>query len=173
MSPHWAVFKFLGFGFLVCFALMLTSPVMAADKLNKNTITLDPVLSLDCNSTKIRDCADTFSFWENREERAKRFQTIYLATAFVVAVAVIAIVYTARQWIATTIPGFWRGRSKAFRVWAFGSFFWVIGTLHFVWLVDPYGSRIDSYEFSQMIGVIIVPPFFLGALWFGYKRFVD
>jgi hypothetical protein len=31
----------------------------------------------------------------------------------------------------------------------------------------------DSDEILHMLGVMFIPPLFLGALWFGYKRFVD
>ena len=31
----------------------------------------------------------------------------------------------------------------------------------------------DEDEVLHMFSVMIVPPFFLGAVWFGYKRFVD
>ncbi len=62
-------------------------------------------------------------------------------------------------------------------MWAFGSFSWAVGTFLFVWLFDPYYT--DGWlekggdEALRAFGVMIVPPLFLGAVGFGYKRFVN
>ena len=98
---------------------------------------------------------------KGRAEDEKR-EAIQLAVAATIAIAV--IVFVARRW---------RRKSKAFRVWVFGSFFWAVGTLLYIWLVEPYGSRMNDDEVWHMFSVMIVPPLFLGAVWFGYKRFVD
>lgn len=111
---------------------------------------------------------------EREKERAdaKKRQAIQLAVAATIAIVVVVIVFRARR-IAAAISRRWQGRSKAFRAWAFGSFFWAVGTLLFVWLAEPYGRWMDKEEFWHMFSVMIVPPLFLGAVWFGYKRFVD
>lgn len=102
---------------------------------------------------------------------------IALLVAAIIAIVSIAIVFTNRRSIAAPISNWWRRRNKAFRIWAFSSFLWVIGTFLFVWLVDPYNTGIwwdmDDDEIWHMFSVMIVPPLFLGAVWFGYKRFVD
>ena len=36
-----------------------------------------------------------------------------------------------------------------------------------------YGSRMVGGEVLHMYSVMIVPPLFFGAVWFGYKRFVE
>ncbi len=92
--------------------------------------------------------------------------------AATIVIAVIVIVFRARRRIAAAISRRWQRQSKEFRVWAFGSFFWVVGTLLFVWLAEPYGGIMYDDEVRQMWGVMIVPPLFLGAVWFGYERFV-
>ena len=84
----------------------------------------------------------------------------------------------------------WR-KSKAFRVWVFGSFFWAVGVLLYIWLADPdwlpsefrlpmyqWGGNLSYYEKRFILlyefgKLAIVPPLFIGAVWFGYKRFVD
>ena len=106
-------------------------------------------------------------------DKAKRREAITLAVAAILPIVVIVIVFKVRRWIGAIISRGWRKRSKGFRAWAFGSFSWAMGTLLFVWLVEPYGSRMHDDEVWHVFNVMIVPPLFLGALWFGYKRFVD
>ena len=108
-----------------------------------------------------------------RAEAVKR-QAIQLAVAATIAIAVIVIVFKARRRISRR----WRRKSKAFRVWAFGSFFWAVAALLYIWLADPdwlyrtgYSGKIIAGD--KLLGLMIVPPLFLGAVWFGYKRFVD
>ena len=61
-------------------------------------------------------------------------------------------------------------------MWAFCSISWAVGTFLFVWLFDPYYTDgwLDMVgdEALRAFGVMIIPPLFLGAMWFGYKRFV-
>jgi hypothetical protein len=56
-------------------------------------------------------------------------------------------------------------------------FFGGVGVFLHVWLADPYDSGGLTYmsddEADHVFGMMIVPPLFLGALWFGYKRFVE
>jgi hypothetical protein len=68
----------------------------------------------------------------------------------------------------------WGRKNMAFRTWLLSSLFWAIGTFLFVWIVDPFyngdWSSMDHDEYVQMYKVMIAPPLFLGAVWFGYKR---
>ena len=113
---------------------------------------------------------------KKRAEAEKR-EAIQLAVAAAVVIVVIVVVFRTRRRIATAVSRGWRGRSKAFRNWAFGSFFWVIGTFLFALFFDPYDvggwSGMDEDEIFHMFSVMIVPSLFLGAAWFGYKRFVS
>lgn len=108
---------------------------------------------------------------EDRAE-AKFWGTVILAFAATVMVAIIVALFMARRKIATNLSRRWRKRSKDFRIWVFGSFFWASGTVLYVWLARPYGSRMYGEDFDHMLAVTIVPPLFFGALWFSYKRFV-
>ncbi len=118
-----------------------------------------------------RDLAERARYNAAQAKR-ERAMIIILAVAATVCIALVAVLIKARRKIATSLSRRWRKRSKDFRVWVFGSFFWALGTLLFVGLVEPYGSRMNNGETFHMFSVMIVPPLFLGALWFGYKRFV-
>ena len=113
---------------------------------------------------------------EKSAAEAKKRGDILLAIAATIAIAVtvvILLVFKARHRIAATISRRWGRKSKFFRAWTFGCFFWALGTLLFILLVNPYGSRMDGGEVLHMFSVMIVPPLFLGAVWRGYKRFVE
>jgi hypothetical protein len=86
-------------------------------------------------------------------------------------IAVIVIIFMARRRIAATFSIWWRPKSKGFRAWAFGSFLWALGACLYFYL-NGYSVFYDD-ELFYMLGRIIIPPLFLGAAWFGYKRFVD
>lgn len=107
---------------------------------------------------------------ERERAEAEKRQTIFLAVAATIAILVIVIVFRARRRIAAAISRRWRGKSKAFRVWVFGSFFWVVGTLFLV-EYPPCVMSCDD-QVRHWWGTMIVPPLFLGAVWFGYERFV-
>jgi hypothetical protein len=88
---------------------------------------------------------------------------------------VIAVKRTRR--ISENLFQIWWHRGKEFRVWVFSSIFWGVGVFLRVWLADPYESGGLTYMSDDEVGHVfsmrIVPPLFLGALWFGYKRFVE
>jgi hypothetical protein len=70
----------------------------------------------------------------------------------------------------------WRSQSRDFRAWIFLSFFWAIGTFLFVSVFDPYSTSGLKYmsdeDVLHFVQVIILPPIFLGGLWFGFRRLV-
>ena len=109
------------------------------------------------------------------QAKARRIKAIALFVVATVAIVVIVIVIVlkTRRWIAATISSGWRRQSKEFRAWAFGSFFWAMGTFLFVALFNPYGGYMRDEDVWHMFTMMILPPLFLGAAWFGYKRFVD
>lgn len=107
---------------------------------------------------------------EREWAEARNRGLIFLAVAATVALVVIVIVFRARRRIAAAFSRRWQ--SKEFRVWAFGSVCWIVGTPIYGWLAESYGSIISDDEFLHLLSVMIVPPLFLGAVWFGYKRFV-
>lgn len=110
------------------------------------------------------------------EARERREQLIQFSVLGAIALAVIAAgisAFTYRRWIVASASRRWRSKSKDFRLWVFGSFFWGLGTLLLYWFDpdnDAWGSYYDQH--SRISGILIIPPLFLGALWFGYKRFV-
>lgn len=105
-------------------------------------------------------------------ERAKRERAIQ-AIGGAAALVVIVVLFITRRRLAASISRRWRTKSKAFRAWVFGSISWAVGTALYVWLVEPYGSRMYRADDLHMFSVMFVPPLFLGAVWFGYERFVS
>lgn len=103
-------------------------------------------------------------------------QTLHLAR--MAATASVGFVWIAglvagRRVIADTLRHQWRKRSLAFRGWCFVSFFWASGVVMYVVLINPY--RFDDEierELLHMVGVMLLPPIFVGAFWFGFRRFV-
>lgn len=70
----------------------------------------------------------------------------------------------------------WRSRSKFFRLWCLCSPLWVVLLFLFVWAVDPFdkGSleRTMKYQGSAVLFYMFVPPLLVGAVKFGYEKFV-
>ena len=119
--------------------------------------------------------AAEFAAEKAEAEKRKTIQMAVAATIVTIVIVVIVIVFRARRRIAASFSRKWRGKSEAFRAWAFGSISWAVGMFLFVWLFDPYYT--DGWaeylpDFLHLLGVMILPPLFLGAVWFGYKRFV-
>ena len=100
-------------------------------------------------------------------------ETILMGVGAGLAIALIVILFIERRRIAASISGKLQRKSKAFRIWAFASFFWVLGVLLYSWAF-PYWLRNDLFQinFIKLFWAMIVPPLFFGAMWFGYQRFV-
>jgi len=169
---------------LAFIALLLAAPVSAADA-QKDLEMLFSTEGLECflepdpksNSSAeyySAECIEKRKPEDKRREASRKRKIIKLAVASIIAIVVIVIVFRKRRRIASAISSRWRRRSKAYRVWVFGSFSWAVGVLLYVLLVDPYGGRyMRDDDLFHMLSVMIIPPFFFGAVWFGYKRFVD
>lgn len=71
-----------------------------------------------------------------------------------------------------TRSGWWRNRSKSFRVWVFASALWVVGVVLCVIAFEPYGYLIDNYDTFNMLFVMLVPPVFVGVSKYVYDRWV-
>ena len=129
-------------------------------------------------------CAEQISQEAERKAKQKKIKerdNVIFGALTLLAVAVVIFVtmkvIRARHRIAATFSNLWHRRSKEFRAWVFGSVSWAAGTFLFVLLAEPYGVPISRMnideEILHMFGVMLIPPLFLGAVWFGYKRFVD
>ncbi|HET7396853.1 MAG TPA: hypothetical protein VFK12_10495 [Gammaproteobacteria bacterium] len=72
--------------------------------------------------------------------------------------------------------GWWRRKSKAFRLWAFVSLIWAVGVVLFVAVFDPFHNGswnyMDDDEFLEMFTVMALPVF-AGVLFRIYKKFVE
>lgn len=84
--------------------------------------------------------------------------------------------FTVFSWVVLTvflkIIQNWKD-SFVVRLFTFGSFVWIISVLLFIVVVEPYGSRMSSNEFGQMYLMMFVPPTFISAATFVYKRFIE
>lgn len=150
----------------------------------KHVKSLLDLLPLDCNeAANPQQCLERIRSQEvkrkaRREARLKKQrdqENIILGVLTFFAVAIVVSIFMARRKIAVTFSAWWRRQSQGIRAWVFGSVSWAFGTLLYVWLVDPYGSPIFNmhyHELWHMFGVMLIPPLFLGTVWFGYKRFV-
>jgi len=113
---------------------------------------------------------------EAKARRQHAIETVMQGVVATIALGALATLFVVRRRIAAGSSRRWRSKSWDFRAWAFAGIFWAIGTLLYVWLADPYDAGSWVYmsgdEILHMLSVMIVPPLFFGALWFGYKRFV-
>lgn len=108
--------------------------------------------------------------YEEQQAKAQRRETIMLTAAAAAAAIIVSVItFKSRRRIAS----WWRSRSRDLRAGVFGCICWPVGTALYVWLVEPYGSGMDSDGYLHMYRVMLIPPLFFGAVWFGYKRFVS
>ncbi|MDB4173140.1 hypothetical protein N9748_00815 [bacterium] len=170
---------------LVFIALLIAAPVSAADtQKDLDKIYQSIAEELKCTLTPDPNNSDVYYSAECKEKRKREYETkrkrkliqdIVTSAIAVIVIILMIIVFRKRRRIAEGISNRWRRRSKAFRAWVFGSFFWAVGVLLFVLLVEPYRFRygiLSDHDLLHMFSVMIVPPIFFGAAWFGYKRFV-
>ena len=68
--------------------------------------------------------------------------------------------------------GWWRRRSKNFRLWVFCSVIWASLLILYLIGMEPYGSRMNDRETQEFLFLMLVPPIFIGAVSYGYARFV-
>jgi p-aminobenzoyl-glutamate transporter AbgT len=113
---------------------------------------------------------------EREASEAASTQAVVFSAGAVIVISALGLLLANRRKISTSASHWWRSKSKDFRVWSFGSSLWATGLLLFVILADPYGeggvSFMDDDELVHMVSMMVIPPLFLGALWFGFKRFV-
>lgn len=76
---------------------------------------------------------------------------------------------------ADVVAVWWQEKSKAFRVWVFGSFLWVVVSVLFFMLVDPdsiWSNALGGSDMGLVIFPVLVPPLISGTAYFGYQKFV-
>lgn len=131
----------------------------------KRNIPVDQVIS----ERRAREAAEAARLEE--QWAAERRATIIEKIIVIAVLAITAgLVFKFRKRIVNTVSGIWFRQSKKFRLWAFASFFWIIGVPLYLWLGEP--DWLYDYGSDRLYALIIVPPLFIGAMWFGYQRFV-
>ena len=80
------------------------------------------------------------------------------------------------QEASDSVDGWWRRRSKEFRLWCFGSTAWAIAVLLFVIGLDPFNNGSWDYmnddEYFQLFFWIFVPPLFIGIAKYSYDKWI-
>lgn len=75
-----------------------------------------------------------------------------------------------------SVDGWWRRRSKEFRLWCFGSTAWATAVLLFVVGLDPFNNGswdyMDDDEYFQMFFWMLVPPLFIGIARYSYEKWI-
>ena len=66
----------------------------------------------------------------------------------------------------------WRSKSRAFRLWVFLTIIWFIFIINYLYIMEPYGYRMNKREILNFLYLLLSPPIFIGAGYYGYKRFV-
>ncbi|MEX1107689.1 MAG: hypothetical protein WEC00_02140, partial [Dongiaceae bacterium] len=124
-----------------------------------------------------RACAaiDRARYEEERQE-AQRLEKIKTILLLIVIVSFTTLCFLARRKIGHFFLSWWQRKSFSFRVWVFGTIFWILGVLILVGLLDPYGEGywnfVSNDDALHLVTVLTIPPAFLGVFWVCYKRFL-
>lgn len=146
---------------------------------NKRGISIKSILAERLEQKAIRLAEAEARRQLAREEKARKKEQFILAGLAIAAallVALIVLTYRARKRIAAATSLFWWSRSRAFRMWAYGSVCWALATFLYVSIVESFDAGgweyMDEGVVLHTLSIMIVPPIFIGTVWFGYRRFV-
>ena len=118
-------------------------PIVKAKKINKINLDLtDPDFFVKATEVLTRDNPDISS--EQRRELRELGQKFKKSS----------------EKLKADRLGWWRTKSKLFRLWAFGSILWLILVFLFILVFNPFGrylGNLDEEEILQMVFVMVIP----------------